>query len=82
MTSSKRVEQYTHLESEDELFKEFDKDAEKKNWPARGEIRFEKATLKYREELEPAVKNVSFVAQPGMKVGIVGRTGAGKSSIL
>ena len=38
--------------------------------------------MKYREDLEPAVNNVSFEIEPGMKVGLVGRTGAGKSSIL
>ena len=38
--------------------------------------------MKYREELEPSIKELSFTVQPNMKVGIVGRTGAGKSSIL
>lgn len=38
--------------------------------------------MRYREELDPSIKNLSFNAQGGMFVGIVGRTGSGKSSIL
>lgn len=38
--------------------------------------------MKYRETLEPSIKQLSFTVQSKMKIGIVGRTGAGKSSIL
>ena len=38
--------------------------------------------MRYRETLEPSIQNLSFTVQPGMKVGIVGRTGSGKSSVL
>lgn len=38
--------------------------------------------MTYREQLPPAIKNLTFKVEAGMKVGIVGRTGSGKSSIL
>ncbi|XP_003373976.1 putative ABC transporter, ATP-binding protein [Trichinella spiralis] len=51
------------------------------DWPNAGMVEFKNYSMRYRAELEPALKNISFVAQPREKVGIVGRTGAGKSSI-
>ncbi|XP_024537956.1 ABC transporter C family member 13 isoform X1 [Selaginella moellendorffii] len=52
------------------------------NWPENGEVEFENVKLVYRPELPPALSNISFKIAAGEKVGIAGRTGAGKSSIL
>lgn len=51
-------------------------------WPTEGEIKFEDVVLRYRPELPAVLHGVSFVVPPSDKVGIVGRTGAGKSSML
>ncbi|KAJ4815042.1 Multidrug Resistance associated Protein 1 [Rhynchospora pubera] len=52
------------------------------NWPKEGSIEFECVSLKYKPSLPAALNNVSFRIRGGLKVGIVGRTGAGKSSVL
>jgi ABC-type multidrug transport system fused ATPase/permease subunit len=51
-------------------------------WPSAGSIRFENVVLRYRPELPPVLHGISFTISPSDKVGIVGRTGAGKSSML
>ncbi|KAI4297457.1 hypothetical protein L6164_037348 [Bauhinia variegata] len=51
-------------------------------WPSSGSIRFEDVVLRYRSELPPVLHGLSFTIYPSDKVGIVGRTGAGKSSML
>ncbi|XP_015069978.1 ABC transporter C family member 13 isoform X4 [Solanum pennellii] len=51
-------------------------------WPHQGLINFVNVTLKYKPQLPPALCGVSFTIAGGTQVGIIGRTGAGKSSIL
>ncbi|KAL5489922.1 hypothetical protein ACEPAI_4754 [Sanghuangporus weigelae] len=52
------------------------------SWPQKGEAKFKNVKLAYREGLPLVLKDVNFEVKPGEKVGIVGRTGAGKSSLL
>ncbi|KAK3841197.1 MAG: multi drug resistance-associated protein MRP [Linnemannia gamsii] len=51
------------------------------NWPQNGLIEFRNYSTRYREGLDLVIKNISFTVQSAEKVGIVGRTGAGKSSL-
>ena len=51
------------------------------SWPQRGEIEFAKYSTKYRPELDNVLNNFNLRINAGDKVGLVGRTGAGKSSL-
>ncbi|XP_043833871.1 ATP-binding cassette sub-family C member 6 isoform X2 [Dromiciops gliroides] len=51
------------------------------NWPAMGQIEFRGYSLRYRPELALALQDLTLKIHPQEKVGIVGRTGAGKSSL-
>ncbi|KAJ2650486.1 hypothetical protein IWW40_002449 [Coemansia sp. RSA 1250] len=50
-------------------------------WPDQGTVEFKNYSTRYREGLDLAIKDLSFKVKPMQKVGIVGRTGAGKSSL-
>ena len=50
------------------------------NWPKEGKIEFKNVCLRYRENTDIVLKELSFAVEAGLNVGIVGRTGAGKST--
>ncbi|EKE39242.1 hypothetical protein ENUP19_0252G0038 [Entamoeba nuttalli] len=52
------------------------------NWPEAGDVQFQNVTMTYNPDLPPAVNELTIHVRPGESVGIVGRTGAGKSSIM
>mmetsp|Transcript_78241 Transcript_78241/g.91381 ORF Transcript_78241/g.91381 Transcript_78241/m.91381 type:complete len:587 (-) Transcript_78241:119-1879(-) len=83
MASTARVRAYTEIPQEaalslttDELLKQ------SHTWPSRGQVSFNNVYMKYRKNTDHVLKGLSFTAQPAEKIGCVGRTGAGKSSII
>lgn len=50
-------------------------------WPKSGQIKFRDVSLRYRPNTDLALQKVSFDVKGGEKIGIVGRTGAGKSTL-
>ena len=52
------------------------------SWPHQGVIKFNNVHMSYRENLMPALNGISFETSTYERIGIVGRTGAGKSSII
>ncbi|RVW32699.1 ABC transporter C family member 13 [Vitis vinifera] len=52
------------------------------NWPSEGYIMFQNVSLRYLPSLPDALHDITFTISGGTQVGIIGRTGAGKSSIL
>ncbi|KAH8805003.1 P-loop containing nucleoside triphosphate hydrolase protein [Xylogone sp. PMI_703] len=51
-------------------------------WPSQGTVEFKNIVASYSPEASPVLKDVNISIKPGQKVGIVGRTGSGKSSLL
>jgi len=80
MSAVQRVAEYKDQPTEDSA-QEF-KDEVPKSWPARGILRLEGVDMRYQPSLPLTLQNVTFGVNPGEKVGIVGRTGSGKSSII
>uniref|UniRef100_A0A3P9DJ88 Multidrug resistance-associated protein 4 n=1 Tax=Maylandia zebra TaxID=106582 RepID=A0A3P9DJ88_9CICH len=79
MTSVERVVEYTELKSEAPL------ETQKRpppDWPSQGMITFDRVNFFYSKDGPPVLKDINATFQPKEKVGIVGRTGAGKSSLV
>lgn len=51
------------------------------NWPCQGEVEVKGLSVAYAPDLPLVLKDISFCAGAGQRIGVVGRTGAGKSSL-
>ncbi|KAK2998796.1 hypothetical protein RJ639_023994, partial [Escallonia herrerae] len=80
LNSVERVSTYIDLPSEAPAIIESNRPPP--GWPSSGLIKFEDVVLRYRPGLPAVLCGLSFSISPCEKVGIVGRTGAGKSSML
>ena len=56
--------------------------AHRPNWPEHGGVETRKLWAYYRADLPAILRDVSFIIRPGSRVGVVGRTGAGKSTLV
>ncbi|KAJ9591423.1 hypothetical protein L9F63_002029, partial [Diploptera punctata] len=81
MTSVERVLEYTTVKKEPSEETSLVKKVTRE-WPSKGEIVFNNVFLSYSMNELPVLKNVNFSITTAEKVGIVGRTGAGKSSLI
>jgi ABC-type multidrug transport system fused ATPase/permease subunit len=80
MVSANRVIEYAEaLECEKAMLTSTRPSA---NWPQHGRIQFVNLYVRYRPHLPPVLKNVNLEFHPRQRIAIVGRTGAGKSTIL
>eukprot|EP01113_Clastostelium_recurvatum_P032146 TRINITY_DN4086_c0_g1_i4.p1 TRINITY_DN4086_c0_g1~~TRINITY_DN4086_c0_g1_i4.p1 ORF type:complete len:1493 (-),score=493.27 TRINITY_DN4086_c0_g1_i4:12-4490(-) len=79
MNAVERIKEYSNRPSEAPTITDVRPPA---NWPSQGHIKIDDLVMSYRPGLDPVLKGVTCEIRPHEKVGIVGRTGAGKSSVL
>jgi len=78
MNSAERLLYYANeIEVEDQKGLDAPKD-----WPSQGKIEIKDLTMRYAPHLPPVLHHINLDVQSNEKVGVVGRTGAGKSSIV
>ncbi|KAL5019777.1 hypothetical protein ScPMuIL_002669 [Solemya velum] len=79
VVSVERVKEYSESPTEAAWILPFQRPPH--DWPDRGEVSYHDYSTRYRPGLDLVLKGISFDISPGQKIGIVGRTGAGKSSL-
>lgn len=84
MTSVERVTEYINLNAETDttMPSNDEQKPDLSKWAKTGEIQFMNLSLKYSEQSERTLKSLNLKINSGEKIGICGRTGAGKSSII
>ncbi|KAJ3718421.1 hypothetical protein C8R42DRAFT_723772 [Lentinula raphanica] len=76
--SLERIQHYTTIEQEPKPTSEAEPPA---YWPASGHLRVEKLSARYSLDGPKVLHDISFELQSGERIGVVGRTGSGKSSL-
>lgn len=79
MYSVERIQEFVAVEQE--AMQATSKTALPEDWPVGGTLQFANYSTRYRPDLEPVLKNINLKIGSREKVGVVGRTGAGKSSL-
>ena len=80
MISVERCLEFLEIDSEAPLELDSDKQLET-DWPNEGIIKFVNYSVKYRSNTPLVLKNLNIVFNKGEKIGVVGRTGSGKSTM-
>jgi ABC-type multidrug transport system fused ATPase/permease subunit len=78
MNAVERVEEYSHLDQEPPSVLE---NRPPLNWPMFGRVSIENVSIRYAADLPDVLKNISFQIYEREKLGVIGRTGAGKSTL-
>ncbi|KAL7557087.1 hypothetical protein ACA910_009910 [Epithemia clementina (nom. ined.)] len=82
MVSVERVLEFGKLESEAALDCDVDDELTAKGWPTAGKIEYDGVSVRYRASLPLALRKISFDIPAGARIGVVGRTGSGKSTVV
>ncbi|CAF1430978.1 unnamed protein product, partial [Adineta ricciae] len=81
-TSAERIDEYGQLLNEEDYGGKQQLVQTLFTWPEQGKIQFDRFSFRYRSSVEPVLKNIHVEINPREKIGIIGRTGAGKSSLF
>lgn len=79
MNAVERVDEYLQIEEEAPAI--ISSNRPPASWPDKGAIQVENLTLRYSPDGPSILSGVSFIGKPGEKIGICGRTGAGKTTL-
>jgi len=82
MASPARIQSYFKNKPEAAIALPKDQEVKKSNWPNQAEIDFNHIYMKYRPDADHVLRDLTLNVKPGQKIGCVGRTGAGKSTII
>jgi len=82
MSSVARVQEFVNIPSEPPQEIQGDDEKRENGWPDKGKIEMDKVYMKYRPDGDFVIKDLNLEVEPGEKIGCVGRTGAGKSTIV